>query len=415
MQVDVNQPQGRFLQMPNKFRAFVAGFGSGKTWVGSMASCLHYLKHPQINQGYFAPTYPQIRDIFYPTIEEVAHTFGLRVKIKTGDKEVFFYNGRQELGVTLCRSMDNPASIIGFKIGRALCDELDTLPTDKARHAWRKIIARMRYKVDGVQNGIDVTTTPEGFRFVYQQFFDNPSEHYGIVQASTRDNAKNLPDDYIPSLIDSYPQELIDAYLDGQFVNLTSGTVYRNFDRNTCASTETIQQGDALLVGQDFNVNNMASVIYINRGGVYHAVAELSGGMDTPSVCDTLKQKYPNNKIILYPDASGQNRSSKGAAVSDISIIKAAGFAVRAKTQNPLVKDRVLSVNHAFSTGKLKINLQSCPELVKCIEQQAYDKNGEPDKSSGHDHMNDAMGYPIVYEMPINRPAIKPVTLRGMH
>lgn len=403
MQVEVNVPQGQFLAMPNKFRAFVAGFGSGKTWVGSMSQCLHYLKHPGINQGYFAPTYPQIRDIFYPTIEEVAHLFGLRVSIKMGDKEVLFYNGRQELGVTLCRSMDNPATIIGFKIGRALCDELDTLPTDKARHAWRKIIARMRDNTAGVQNGIDVTTTPEGFRFVYQQFFNNPSEHYGLVQASTRQNAANLPDDYIPSLMESYPQELIDAYLDGQFVNLTSGTVYRNFDRKTCNSSETVNGSEPLFVGQDFNVNNMATVIYVKRGVVWHAVGELSGGIDTPSVCETLRQKYHDNRIIMYPDASGKNSSSKGASVSDISIIKGAGFAVRAKDSNPFVKDRVLSVNQAFANGLLKINTATCPELTKCAEQQAYDKNGTPDKSSGHDHMVDAMGYPIAYEMPINR------------
>ena len=28
----LNQPQARFLALPHKFRAFVAGFGSGKTW-----------------------------------------------------------------------------------------------------------------------------------------------------------------------------------------------------------------------------------------------------------------------------------------------------------------------------------------------------------------------------------------------
>ncbi|MBN0203805.1 hypothetical protein JTL45_35105, partial [Pseudomonas aeruginosa] len=44
---------------------------------------------------------------------------------------------------------------------KALVDELDVLKADKARQAWRKIIARMRYKVDGLRNGIDVTTTPE--------------------------------------------------------------------------------------------------------------------------------------------------------------------------------------------------------------------------------------------------------------
>lgn len=43
---------------------------------------------PKINQGYFAPTYPQIRDIFYPTVEEVAHDWGLNVKINEGNKEV---------------------------------------------------------------------------------------------------------------------------------------------------------------------------------------------------------------------------------------------------------------------------------------------------------------------------------------
>ena len=74
MQARANRPQGEFLQLPNKYRAFVAGYGSGKTWVGCLAKCINYWRYPKINQGYFAPTYPQIRDIFYPTIEEVAHT-----------------------------------------------------------------------------------------------------------------------------------------------------------------------------------------------------------------------------------------------------------------------------------------------------------------------------------------------------
>jgi hypothetical protein len=66
--------------------------------------------------------------------------------------------------------MEKPGSIVGFKIGNAMVDELDVMVAAKAQQAWRKIIARMRYKVDGLRNGIDVTTTPEGFKFVYQQF-----------------------------------------------------------------------------------------------------------------------------------------------------------------------------------------------------------------------------------------------------
>ena len=231
IEVTANKPQGHFLAMPNKFRAFVAGYGSGKTYVGSMAMCSHYWQYPGINQGYFGVTYPQIRDVFYPTIDEVAFSFHLDTKINQGNKEVHFYSGRQYRGTTICRSMDSPGTIIGFKIGHALVDELDTLPIDKAQFAWRKIIARMRYNIPGLKNGIDVTTTPEGFRFTHKMFVqmvqENPEleGNYGLIQASTRDNAKNLPSDYIESLIQTYPKELVDAYIDGMFVNLTSGTV----------------------------------------------------------------------------------------------------------------------------------------------------------------------------------------------
>lgn len=150
----LNVPQARFLSMLHKFKAYIAGFGSGKTWVGCGGICKGIWEHPGINQGYFAPTYPQIRDIFYPTVEEVAADWGLNVKINEGNKEVHFYYGRQYRGTTICRSMEKPQTIVGFKIGNALVDELDILPKEKARTAWRKIIARMRYKIDGLRNGI---------------------------------------------------------------------------------------------------------------------------------------------------------------------------------------------------------------------------------------------------------------------
>jgi hypothetical protein len=65
------------------------------------------------------------------------------------------------------------------------------------------------------------------------------------------------------------------------------------------------------------------------------------------------------------------------------------------------VRDRVNSVNAAFQHGRLFINAKACPTTASCLEKQAYDDNGEPDKMSGFDHQNDSLGYVIVYEMPI--------------
>ena len=411
--VKANKPQGQFLGLPHKFKAFVGGFGTGKTWVGGQSQLMHFLKFPGVNQGYFAPTYSMIRDIYYPTLEEVAYTFKLRIAVKEGNKEIHVYNGRKYLGLTKCRSMDKPGSIVGFKVGRALVDEIDTMKIDKATDAWRKIIARLRHKHPGIQNGIDVVTTPEGFKFVYKQFYGNKSPKYGMIQASTYDNELNLPEDYIQSLLDTYPPELIEAYLKGQFVNLTSGTVYRNYDRKKCNSFEKIEPGDELYLGQDFNVYNMATVVYVKRKNpivgepdVFHAVDELHSLADTPSMLQTVGERYPEHNIVFYPDSSGKNTSSKGASISDIKMIEAE-YSARYKTTNPLVKDRVLSMNTAFTKALVKVNALRCPEFVKCLEQQAYDKNGAPDKKSGHDHMNDAGTYPIAYEMPILKPVIE--------
>ena len=412
IKVIANRPQGRFLPMLQKFRAFIGGFGSSKTFTGCMAKCKHFWEFPKVNQGYFAPTFPQIRDIFYPTIEEVAFKFGLNVEIKQGVHEVSFYSGRQYRGTTICRSMDKPANIIGFKIGHALIDELDVLPINKAEEAWQKIIARMRYNIPGVVNGIDVASTPEGFRFCHKKFVQLPQENpdllnnYGLVQASTYENAKYLPDDYIPSLIESYPEDLIQAYLNGQFTNLTSGTVFRSYDRKRCNSDEIIREKEPLFIGQDFNVQKMASAIFVQRKDGYHAVAELKDVFDTPDVIKIINERWAKkgHRIIMYPDATGKARETVDASKSDLSLLSGAGYALRHHSTNPAPRDRILATNAAFEKGKIKVNAKACPTITRCLEQQAYDDNGEPDKKSGFDHMNEAFSYFIAYEMPIIRP-----------
>ena len=115
----LNVPQAKFLALPHKFCGFVAGFGSGKTWVGCSGLAQHAWEWPRINAGYFAPTYAQIRDIFYPTMEEVAFDWGLRTKINQANHEVHLYSGSAYRTTIICRSMEKPQTIVGFKVGRA--------------------------------------------------------------------------------------------------------------------------------------------------------------------------------------------------------------------------------------------------------------------------------------------------------
>jgi len=414
-------------KLNTKYRAFVGGFGSGKTYVGCVDTLTFFGENPstirQKNiQGYFGPSYPSIRDIFYPTIDECAYNMGMTCDIKEVNKEVHVYSGRKYYGTVKCRSMDKPSSIIGFKISRGIVDELDVLDAKKAEQAWNKIVARLRLSIPGVENSIGVTTTPEGYKLVYKKFADNPSPSYSMVQASTYENAAYLPEDYISSLIETYPDNLIEAYLRGQFVNLTSGSVYKEFDRSYNHSDEDIKDGEPLYIGMDFNVGNMTAVVHVKRDGLPVAVDEITGSLDTPEMIKLIKSRYwqessanefvKTRTILIYPDSSGDNRTSQKASRTDILLLKEAGFRCCYKKKNPSVKDRVATVNRMFRNGlgerRYRINTSKCPVTTQDFEQQCYTDNGEPDKASGNDHRPDAAGYFIAFEYPIVKPKSRP-------
>ncbi len=229
---------------------------------------------------------------------------------------------------------------------------------------------------------------------------------YGLVQASTFDNELNLPPDYIPSLMGSYPEQLIMAYLNGQFVNLTSGTIYTAYDRKLNASQETIQPGEPLFIGMDFNVGKMSAVVHVKRLGLPHAVDEIINGYDTPDMIKKIKERYwlydgsdyrNTRQIRVYPDASGDSRKSVRASETDISLLKQAGFIVSALGANPPVKDRINSMNAMFCNAagqrRYRVNADKCPTYADDLEQQIWNDQGEPDKKQGNDHRPDAGGY----------------------
>lgn len=410
----LTQPQYDFVAAPEQFPAMVAGFGSGKSHAAIWRTLRLKRAYPKQNVAYYLPTYDLVSKMAFPRFEETLSNIGARYKLNKVDALIQIEN----CGQIIFRTMDNPARIVAYEVADSICDELDTLTTDKAREVWNKVIARNRQKKpDGSLNTVGVATTPEGFRFVYERWKKNPAAGYRLIKASTMSNAANLPVGYIDSLRASYPSNLLAAYLDGEFVNLTAGSVYAEFDRHLNACTDTIQTSEPLHVGMDFNVGNMSAVVFVLRNGEPHAVDELTGILDTPAMIASLKSRYPGHAIHVYPDASGNSRKSNNASESDISLLRAARFNVLVAPSNPAVKDRVLSMNqmiHSEGQRRLRVNVDRCPSFVECLEKQAYDKNGEPDKAGGLDHLNDAAGYFMFYRFPVRGRGIQRVTIGGI-
>jgi phage terminase large subunit-like protein len=385
--------QRAFAASKEIFPCFVGGFGSGKT-TAAMARAMALKAHCRSQDvAYYLPTYTLIEDIAFQRFPELCERKGWAYKLNKQSAVMEF----PDAGRLLFRNMEQPHRIVGYEVAHSIVDELDIMAVDKARDAWNKIIARNRQKC-GMKNSVSVATTPEGFRFVYERWVKKPAPGYVLYRAKTMDNAEHLPEGYIDNLRNSYPSNLLAAY------------VYAEFDRALNTTTETIQTSEPLHVGMDFNVGKMSAVVFVLRDGLPHAVDEITGVLDTPAMIAAIKSRYQGHAIHVYPDASGNSRKSNNASESDISLLRAARFTVLVATTNPAVNQMI----HSEGERKLKVNVDRCPSLVEGLEKQAYDKNGEPDKTSGLDHVNDAAGYFIFYRYPVKGRAMRRLSIGGI-
>lgn len=402
MEINPTKPQDAFIFSEAQYPAFVGGFGSGKTEALIVRSLIGKINNPRTNRAFYEPTYDLIRMIAWPRFEEILSNLKIPYKLTKSPHNVLDIEG---CGQIIFRSMDTPSRIIGYEVGDSDVDELDTLKRDDAAEVWRRVLSRNRQKKPNkAVNTAAVATTPEGFRYVYETWEANAKAGYKIIRAPTNSNP-HLPPDYIDSLKAIYPEHLLQAYIEGLFVNLTSGTVYVGFDRVKNHSSETIKEHEPCFIGMDFNVGNMSAVVHVKRNGKPIAVEEITKAYDTPDICEIIKARYKNHDIIIYPDSSGGSRKSNDAALTDLKVLRDAGFSVYAPTKNPAVRDRINAMNGAFKNG-YSINTDKCPEYTRCLEQQAYNKNGDPDKAQGLDHLPDAGGYFISYEYPLIKPAM---------
>ena len=413
-------PQKSFMQLKCEYPAFVGGYGTGKSQVMCQSAIVDSLEGGAGSLvALYEPNYDLVNLIAAPRMELLLNEMGVRYKYNKSDKII--YTSSSSIGDFLFRSLSNPERIIGYEAFRSKIDELDTLSAANAQEVFEKIIARNRQVPDTYVdksgkaiNSVSIFTTPEGFRFVYQRWkqkkgIEPEDRHkYQIVQASTHSNPF-LPASYIPNLRASYPPQLINAYLEGHFVNMKSGSVYAGFDRKLNKSFYGLDKARPLLIGMDFNVNPMSAVVAQLHGNELHVVDEIIlPNSDTEQMAQEIISRYQHwhgkQMIEVFPDAAGNQRQTS-AKNTDHQILKSYGINVVVDGSNPRVRDRINSVNARISDGIgnrfLFIN-PLCQTTIECLENQVYDDKGDPDKKEGFDHSNDALGYLIWQLFPIS-------------
>lgn len=385
LDLSILRPDQRHFVKSNALHSgIVGGYQSGKSLSAAIKVITKLLISPGVPIAYYLPTYSLIADMLIPRFKSLFEDIEWPFKILLKESKI-----TTPYGEIWMRSMDNPDSIVSYSVGYSIVDEVDVVHVNKRTHAMQRISSRNSYKKE-TKNCLDFVSTPEGFAYMYKFFVKEANEQKKLFRISTLENAANLGEGYIDGLRSLYDEGQLRAYLHGEFVNLTAGSVYKDYDRKRCHTDREVQKHDKLSIGLDFNITKMAAVVHVIEGGKYYAVDELVNVYDTETMIRLLKDKYEGHHITIYPDASGKSRNSSGK--SDVQLLIEAGFAIRAPGKNPFVRDRVNAMNAAFRNGQYFINSFQCPEYTAALEQISY-RNGEPDKTSGLDHICDSGGY----------------------
>jgi phage terminase large subunit len=375
--------------------ALVCGFGAGKTYALVAKSFMLAAMNVGHISAVFEPTSPMLRDILMRTMNDLLEEWQIPFTFRASPLPEYVLSFQEGSHTILLRTILTYQRLRGQNLCAVGFDEADTVPKRDAEQAMNMALARLR---SGNIQQFYATTTPEGHSWAFETFEKNAKEDTRLIKAKTSDNPY-LPEGFIDSLLENYPPQLIQAYLNGNFTNLTTGAVYSRFDRSKHVIDKLPFpiENEIIKIGIDFNVMNCNAVVCVTAADKLIIIDEIIKEQDTDALAKEIVRRYGNNKILVYPDASGANRSTINASKTDIAILQSYGFTSMALRSNPPIKDRVQTLQALLENSKGRVRLAvyaGCRRVIECLELQSYDeKTGDPDKQNGYDHLNDALGY----------------------
>lgn len=375
-----------FLTQDADYTLFCGGLGSGKTYAGAVWAAQMTQEYSNTNGIITANSFKQLRRATLPKFFEILELFGIEYSFKQQHSEIHLSNG-----VTVFLfSAENYEDMRGPEVGWAWSDECAFYK----REAFDVLMGRIR---DG--NGPCVwkgTTTPNGFNWLYETFVESPLKNSAVVTSKTTDNLMNLSEKYYETLNTQYDKRLALQELQGEFVNLNSGTVYYAFDRSRHVK-RTEASNNLIYVGLDFNVHPLCGVYCVQRGAQIHVVSELyQENSNTFKAAKEIIQSYPYRSIQVVADESGSRRKTS-AKNTDHEILRRANLDV-VKFRNPQIKDRYNNVNRLLDHDLIVID-PSCKMLIADLEKMTHDNTDDM-----LSHVSDALGYVCWHLNPLKKP-----------
>lgn len=378
--------QREFLEIPHNYSMDVAvyqgGYGSGKTFAGSLLGILLALKYAGIRGLVGAQTYTLVRDTtlqtYFEHLEHINFQEGVDYEWSASLQKLTFKNGSE----ILFRHFDEPNKLKSLNLGFVEIEEMSDIPYD----TFKVLLSRMRQKPKKKWKNFTYRifghTNPEMHRgWVYKTFVENPAVNYRLISAPTTQNIY-LPKGFCEELKKVYDEEYYNIFVLAQNGHVNNNLVIKDFSDANIKEISYQPEMD-LHISCDFNVDPMCWVFaHKTEDKVFYFDEIAMENTTTARAVEEFCRRYPNHKgkIIVNGDASGDNRSCTSEYTNYVIIKKKLlqyGYdaEIRIKAYNPPIKTRIAAFNAKIRNANGDICLfvdKKCEKLLYNIYNLKY-------------------------------------------
>jgi hypothetical protein len=384
-----------------RFRTLITGRRFGKTTF-AIREMARYASKPNNTVWYVAPSYRMAKGIVWRKLKHRLQDLRWIDKVNESELTIYLKNGSE----IALKGAENADSLRGRAIDFLVMDEFADIDPEAFYEVLRPTLA-------DTQGHALFTGTPKGIGNwsydIYQMAQEDPESwaswqfttlQGGFVSATEVEEARKLLD------ARTFQQEFEATFI-------TAGNrVWYAFDRLKNVQPWSGELPSAIEIGCDFNLNPISAVVFARKGDHVWAIDEIEiYGSNTQELVEEIRTRYNKHRaerITVYPDPAGSAGSTKAATgVTDHSILRNAGFTVKAPRAHNPIKDGVNAVNSMLcnSLGQQRFFIDpKCKRLIECLERHNYKPGtSQPDKDTGYDHLTDAARYYFDYVWPVRR------------
>jgi hypothetical protein len=400
----LSNPQQTIVDASQRFKVVIAGRRFGKTHLSVRELC-KAARLPDKEVWYVAPTYKQAKMIVFKKLRKKLQDLRWVSKINETNMSFELKNG----STISLKGADNYDSLRGVGLDFLVMDEFADI--DEA--AWTETL---RPTLADKMGSALFIGTPKGMNWAKDLYdlADEFPEEWASFQYTTEQGG-NVSITEIEAARRSLDERTFNQEFRATFETF-SGRIFYAFDRKVNVKPYTDPLPKELHLGLDFNIDPMSATIAVKTGNILHVFDEFKiFGSNTEELVEEVKTRYPGHTIIAYPDPAGSQRKTSAGGKTDHTILRNAGFTVKAPHSHNAVRDGINAVNAKLRSSSGVTTLFFDPKVkysIECLEKQTYKEGTSiPDKDSGFDHMNDALRYMVDYLFPIRQPTT-PIAIR---